>query len=91
MPKSKYNLPLNFEGKVFFTSKLITLTSILVTSMIIWNAVNNINKIGTITNVLYFDHAIERNIIFNKNLTYSNIKLEPLIYFNYEKSINLNS
>ena len=59
IPKSKYNLPLTYEGKKFFSSKLITLTSILIFLLIIWNAVNNINKIGTITNIFYFEDAFE--------------------------------
>ena len=63
IPKSKYILPLNFEGKLFFTNKLITLFSILVFSLIIWNAINNINKIGAITNVFYLENAHKDNII----------------------------
>ena len=58
------------------------------TSLIIWNAVNNINKIGTITNVLYFEHSIQDNIILNKNNKYSNIELEPLKEFNYNNSMD---
>ena len=65
MPKSKYNLPLNFEGKLFFTSRLIIFTSFLVSSLIIWNAMDNINKIGTITNFLYLENASQGNIILN--------------------------
>ena len=61
MPKSKYNLPLNFEGKKFITSKLITVISMLVFSLIIWNALDNINKIGTITNVFYLDNEYQQN------------------------------
>ena len=57
MPKSKYNIPLSFEGKLFFNSKLITLSSILIFLVIIWNVMNNIDLIGTITNVFYFEHA----------------------------------
>ena len=88
MPKSMYNLPLYFEGKLFFTRKLITLTSILISLLIIWNAVNNIEKIGTITNILYFEHAIQENNILNKNDTYSNIELEPLRDFNYSNNLD---
>ena len=51
-PKSKYILPFNFEGKLIFTNKIITFFSIIVFSLLIWNAVININKIGTITNIL---------------------------------------
>ena len=67
MPKSKYNLPLNFEGKLYMTSKFITTTSILVCLLIIWNAFDNLKKVGTITNVLYLDHAFQNNSEFIKN------------------------
>ena len=70
IPKSKYNLPLNFEGKRFYTSKIITLTSIMVFSIIIWNIVDNINKIGTITNVFYLEDSFKENIMLSKNNKY---------------------
>ena len=57
MPKSKYDLPLKFEEKLYFTNKIITLSSFLVFSLIIWNALDNIDKIGTITNVIYYENA----------------------------------
>ena len=57
MPKSKYNLPFRFEDKLYFTSKIITFSSFLVFSLIIWNAIDNIDKIGTITNVIYYENA----------------------------------
>ena len=66
LPKSKYNLPLNFEGKQFYKSKMIVLTSILVSLIIIWNAVQNIDKIGTITNIFYYEHEYQNNAKMNQ-------------------------
>ena len=41
------------------------MASILVSSLIIWNVIDNINKIGTITNVFYIDNSLQENIYLN--------------------------